>query len=202
MIRNAEQLAVRFPQARVHIYIAPDVPDTIRTTLAAMPNVNIYPVDQKSGSAGMFDRFMAIDEPDCSVMFVRDADSRVHERDAACIEDFLASDKTLHIIRDHKYHWQPIMGGMWGIRKSGMTATMKEMLLSWTITDAYCNDQHFLQYNVYPLYKSNAIIHDRLATFKDETLTPFRVPIVNHLFVGQIHLIGEDGAEKIVCNKD
>ena len=46
------------------------------------------------------------------------------------------------------------------------------------------------------------MIHDRCSFFKDEILTPFRVPIIDHLFVGQVHQIEPDGADKLEYDKD
>ena len=188
MIINATQIIHRFPSPDVWVYIniASDVPDNIRERLSILPRVKLVPVERKPGSANMFDRFMTIDLPECDVLFVRDADSRVHERDAACIEDFLASDKQLHIIRDHRCHRSRIMGGMWGIRKSALIAlktSMCNLLNQWTIIPAYMNDQNFLSTVIYPLFLRNAMIHDRYEYFEPkDRLTPFRVREYNAVF--------------------
>ena len=46
--------------------------------------------------------------------YIRDADSRINERDRWCITEFLKSSKNYHIIRDHYWHKSLIMGGMFG----------------------------------------------------------------------------------------
>ena len=198
MICNAQQLAISFPAARVNVYIASDVPSDIYDILAAMPNVHLISVPRRPGSAGMFDRYRAIDEPDCDVMFVRDADSRVHARDIACIEDFLATpDKLLHIIRDHKYHTCKIMGGTIGMRKAAIgRKSMSERISTWINRDQYMMDQHFLVSEFYEALKPVALIHDRFGRYDStEKLTTFRVPIYDNLFVGQVHDYREDGSE-------
>ena len=63
----------------------------------------------------MFERFRAIEEAD--LVFFRDADSRMRERDRWCMAEFEKSDKSLHIIRDHFWHKSRIMGGAWGAKK-------------------------------------------------------------------------------------
>ena len=128
MIRNAEWIPKRFPQSRVQIYLADDVPSDICDRLRSLPSVKIIPVSRKIGIQPMFDRFLAIDDEDCSIMFSRDADSRVHERDAGCIEDFIASHKMLHIIRDHHYHSMEIMGGLFGIRKGALKHKIENII--------------------------------------------------------------------------
>jgi hypothetical protein len=201
MICNAAILQKRFPEACVCVYVADDVPKQIIDSLMTFSNVKLIHTEKKPGCSGMFDRFLTIDVSDCDIMFVRDADSRVHERDAACIEDFLASSNTLHIIRDHKYHTMPIMGGMWGIRKSGMAQTMKTMLESWSIHGDYGDDQNFLKINIYSLFCNDAMIHDRYHKFEDPGKhKEFRVPIINHLFVGQVHDF-KDGEEYVTFHE-
>ena len=49
-----------------------------------------------------------------SVTMSRDLDSRVTEREAAAVHEWLKSNKTLHSMRDHPWHTVPIMGGGWG----------------------------------------------------------------------------------------
>ena len=198
MIKNAEHIPRRFPGAEVWIYIADDVPAHIRDTLQSLPAIRLMDVPTHPGAFNMFYRFHAIDDMDSGIMFVRDADSRVHERDAACIEDFLVDEtKQLHIIRDNMYHRQYIMGGMWGMRKDN-TILISEKQKELQIKSAgYCDDQHFLRNNIYPRYVHSVMIHDDHHHI-DPTIprTPFRVPIVDHQFVGQVYTINEDGSDE------
>ena len=200
MIENARILHMRFPDARIQIYAADDVPTDILQHLSDMPRVKIQREANKRGILNMFDRFKAIDDPDCSIMFVRDADSRPHDRDIACIEDFLQSKKSLHIIRDHLYHGPiAIPGGLWGIRKSGLREPMRVTLAKWLRSTTRLvkkgDDQTFLRDRIYPLLKSNAMIHDRIRRLKGEIYTPFRVDIQGRLFCGQVHRYDASGVE-------
>lgn len=200
MIKNAEYIPRRFPGAEVWIYIADDVPQYIRSSLQYLPSVRLIDMSRKQDRMNSFDRFMAIDEmSDNSILFVRDADSRVHERDATCIEDFIADPtKKLHIIRDHRWgHIQHIMAGMWGIRKD--TQLSMKRLIEKYITDTshiYFGDQIFLRDAVYPAYIHSAMIHDDFYLIDGHLpRTPFRVPVINHAFVGQAYDITEDGGD-------
>ena len=43
------------------------------------------------------------------------------------------------------------------------------------------------------------MIHDRNNRHEPiEKHTPFRVPIINHLFIGQVHDYDKDGVEKLI----
>jgi hypothetical protein len=198
-LANAEIIGKRFPDALMFIYTADSVPTDIQDKLRSLPHVRIIPVPSREGSLGMFDRFLAIDSSDCDVMFVRDADSRVHDRDAACIEDFLA-DKTklMQIVRDHKYHQNRISGGIFGLRKSALIKPMTTFIAeSKFYKPAYGSDLHFLESTFYrqPLL-SQTQIYDRFDRFEPMSFhRPFRVPITNNLFIGQVHLFREDGTE-------
>ena len=198
MIENATILSRHFPDARVQIYAADDVPTEIIRRLSEIPQVRIVRVPRKKGILNMFDRFTAIDDPDCSLMFVRDADSRPHARDIACMEDFIQSDKLLHIIRDHYWHGLiHIPGGLWGIRKIALNERMsikierwlnnKRTLIATNSQTVKNDDQLFLKKTIYPL-KSRAMIHDRTGTFEPaDALTPFRVEITDRMFCGQVY---------------
>jgi hypothetical protein len=191
MIENARILNQTFPDARVQIYYADDVPNETVNALSQMTNVNLINVRNKPGIQNMFDRFASIDDPECSVMIVRDADSRPHARDIACIQDFLSSDKLLHIIRDHQYHTHPIMGGLWGIKKKAIGEPMNAMIERWVDGKSlfpYSADQDFLALSVYPNLVDQALIHDRFGRREPaHRLTAFNVPITNNLFCGQVH---------------
>jgi len=199
MIENARILNKTFPNATVQIYVCDDVPNDIIETLKTISTVNLIYISRKEKCLNMFDRFHVIDEPDCDIMFVRDADSRVHERDIACIEDFIKSDKSLHIIRDHHYHRTQILGGLWGICKSVLSEPMKITIQNWLkdkVIDDRGTDQIFLHETIYQLFKNDAMIHDRYKFYEPRSmLTPFRVEIKNGLFCGQVHNYDSNGKE-------
>jgi hypothetical protein len=116
MVENIKIINSKFPNARIQIYIADDVTINIKNNISKLPNVKLIHVNNKEGIKNMFDRFEAIDDPECSIMFVRDADSRIHDRDAACIEDFINSNNNLqelvcyamefHLHQDHQEQYQ------------------------------------------------------------------------------------------------
>jgi len=206
MIENVKLLETAHPDARIHIYIADDVLLETKITLMTYPNVKLIDVQRQPGIKNMFDRFLAIDDPECTIMFVRDADSRVHSRDLACIEDFINSDKLLHIIRDHTWHGTPILGGLWGIKKAALAYSMKTLIDDWirSKTDYPKSlDQDFLKEVIYPYHRPNALIHDRVGFYEPPAdLTPFRVAIKDALFCGQVHRYDSEGREYVEFDPD
>jgi len=62
-------------------------------------------------------RFLALDDPDINVTIFRDCDSRVGERDAQAVREWLNSGLPMHRMHECKEHWNAqVMGGMWGMR--------------------------------------------------------------------------------------
>ena len=207
MVINARQISARFPDARIQVYIADDVPADISDRLSSFPNVRLIHVKRLTDTQNTLDRFNALDE-ECDVLISRDTDSRVHDRDAACIEDFLASNKLLHIIRDHRCHGVRILAGMWGLRKRALTQPIQPIIQSWLASHGnpsrYGCDQMFLAHVIYPALVGQAMIHDSKGHFRqnESELQPFRVPIIGKLFVGQVHDFNEAGEEFLECEAE
>jgi hypothetical protein len=117
----------------------------------------------------MFWRFMIADNPLIERFIVRDADSRLSEREAAAVEEWIKSDKILHIMRDHQAH-QLIPGGMWGAqwrRDNWAAPEMSKLIAEFVGTDhaneeqrKYGADQEFLRTKVWPWAKNSVIQHD------------------------------------------
>jgi hypothetical protein len=102
-----------------------------------------------------------------------------------------------HIVRDHKFHTERVMGGSFAIRKNSIIKSVSNILKFWKITPNYGNDQHFLAAMIYPRLFRKMLVHDRYEIHHLEApfRVPFKVPIVDRLFVGQVHEYDEAGNE-------
>jgi hypothetical protein len=161
MFQNIYLIARYFPDWKVYLYTAPDVDTGFLDQLQQYPNVVLRPTG-KLGIINMMERFFAIDEPDVEVMFVRDADSRVHWKDRWAINDFLSKPSFVaHAIRDHEEHTANMMGGMWGIRKSsGLNmARQYKAYLDNPVDHGFGADQSFLVRYVYPYVRNRLLVH-------------------------------------------
>lgn len=104
------------------------IPTPIRQALETFDNVQLRegpPTTFMHPAFGpdpqkMMWRFLPASQEDIEVVIFRDADSWLSYRELVCVDDFIKSDKNLHIIRDHCYHGHKIMGGMWGIKKGAL----------------------------------------------------------------------------------
>lgn len=114
----------------------------------------------KSDWTLMLDRFGSILKPDIDVMISRDADSRLTSREKAAVDEWLASDKGVHVMHDHPHHSVPMLGGMWGCKR-GAIPGLKDLLASWPGEDRWQTDQEFLTQKVWPLVKHDTMNHDQ-----------------------------------------
>ena len=191
LLENIELIHKHFPAAYIYIYVGNDVPDSFVIELRLRKNV-ILRFTKEAGPKNMIHRFFAIDEPEVDIMFVRDADSRVHWKDRWAIQEFLnAPGVALHIIRDNPEHTTAIMGGMWGMRKTdgiNIRALYNEYISVPQKNHGVGLDQNFLIECVYPRLLSNMLIHSS-QSWKHrsiETLVPFPFAYTNDIYCGRI----------------
>lgn len=199
LLRNIELIHEQFPDFFIYIYIGNDVPDYLIEQLKNEKNVKLIFTDE-TGMVNKLYRFFAIDDNDVDIMFVRDADSRVLERDASTIHDFLQSDKLFHIVRDHPNHFHRIMACSLAIKKPLLNQPIRSIFNEYRKhyeVNTFWNDQDFLAAVFYPHVLPVAMIHDDLQTFEPYNMkTTFKVPIKDGLdFVGQVYLFDENGQE-------
>jgi hypothetical protein len=198
MHENIKIITEKFPEFLVIIYYGKN---TQIEQYKHYHNVILIPGNYKDNQL-MLDRFCPIDHPQVKVMFVRDADSRINERDEWCIREFLASPKLFHIIRDNLNHQIGILGGLWGM-KQGCIPRFNMRRYVDTYVNIYNNkqgfDQYFLNEIIYLKIIDNALIHGSIKMSEKET--PIPIPFKKeHIFCGQSIEYDINGAEYHNCN--
>ena len=177
MTRNLRSIQQRFPDFHVFIYCGRSVPSEYIAVYESFSQVRIEWVPHDDASLMVW-RFFPIDLPEVKCMFVRDADSRVNDRDEWCVRAFMkAEGKWLHIIRDHYWHQTKITGGMWGMKRGASQPCIRQWYEKWIEAKKmglakYDDDQKFLQDMVYPQFKaSERLIHSNIVGHVGETIT-------------------------------
>lgn len=138
---------------------------------------------------GIFWRHEVMQDIAVERFIIRDADSRLSIREKICVDQWIESGKTLHIIRDHPHHGHRVMGGMWGGINKEMSdfdfhKKIKEFTEKYQSSKKRGRDQKFLAMYVYPLYKHSMIVHDDRHFFKDEN--PLPIKNKSDHFIGEI----------------
>jgi hypothetical protein len=203
LLKNIRIIEEKFPDWEAWIYCGDEISEDICFSLHDFPFVRLLPT-HASGMVNKFYRFFAIDDPSVEICIIRDADSRIYERDEACIKDFLESDRLTHIIRDHPNHHHKMMAGMWGIRREAIQQCLQGSRIRtlfeywkqiWN-SDKFWSDTEFLCQMLYPQLVQNALIHDETQHFEPPHMKrPFQIPLTNDDFIGQVYEFSNDGTE-------
>ena len=110
-------------------------------------------------------RFLVSDDPNVDYFICRDADSRLNCQELLAVEDWLRSGKPFHAMRDHVYHMELILAGMWG----GMAGVLPEVRTLIFGHPQFFNsrfgDQAFLMNVVWPLVRDQMLVHDSYYRF-------------------------------------
>ncbi len=188
-IRNAKDALIFYPDFECWFYVHEEsVPNNIIRELLLMPNVKVF---LKKGNLQsckpMMWRFEAIDHPEVELMLSRDTDTRFLLREKLAVEDWIDSNKPFHIMRDHPYHENKIMGGMFGTRKIetiGLWSSLFPLVNQYSHRDY---DQDFLRDHIYPHIKEAdcSVIHTSFNKYENHAID-FPIPYDN-----EYHFIGE-----------
>ena len=163
---NIELCKQFYPDWICRIYYDYTVPHNILNKLKEK-NIELVSAEGKQHYRRMW-RFYAYDDAD--IFISRDIDSHITEREKSAVDEWLHSNKSLHIMRDHPHHRNKIQAGMFGIKKSQNLHNLKQKCLD------YCNtsqnhlsmDEKFLD-NIYPLFVNDMIVHDDNNIHADKT---------------------------------
>ena len=178
-IRNAELAKEIYPDWICRYYLGKSVPFQTIQELTKFDNTEIFIMNEPGNWTGMFWRFYPASDLDVHVMISRDTDSRLNWREKAAVDEWLASDKDFHIMRDHPQHATEILGGMWGVRNN-LLPNMVGMINDYIKGDFWQVDQNFLKEKIYPAIINNRIVHDEYFEKK-----PFPTQREPKRFVGQ-----------------
>lgn len=176
---NAESIIDVYPGWIARFYIGSSTPSNVANKLEKLGSEVVH-INEPGDWKGMFWRFYPAGEEDVEVMLSRDTDSRLTFREKSAVDEWLASDKDFHIMRDHPAHNTAIMGGMWGAR-GNVLKDIKRMIDEYQKGDFWQVDQNFLREKIYPLVKDNAFVHDEFFEKK-----PFPTTRQNYEFVGDV----------------
>lgn len=177
-----------YPGWSVRFYVDASVPGQVTSLLRYhAADVREAPADWPARSHGLFWRFLVEDDPDVDVYLVRDADSILNIKERVAVEDWLASGRAFHVMRDYPVHSELILAGMWGAHR-GNIGDMKGRVARYLrnapkrLNDK-TTDQLFLRTEIWPIVRQSVLMHDdqfdfgTLTRFRDE----FRLPSNRHI---------------------
>ncbi|MCP1659815.1 tetratricopeptide repeat protein [Neisseria perflava] len=173
-VMNAQISKDIYPDWVCRFYVDDSVP-AYTTDRLKQYGAEVVLVDEAAKSwPGTMWRFLAINDPEAAYVVFRDADSVVSQREAGAVNEWLASGKLFHTMRDSGSHTELVLAGLWGA-VAGAVPDMRgkiEKFLSGKVESRHFADQYFLRSNIWPYIKQSLRAHDRLFGFYDATDFP------------------------------
>ena len=129
---------------------------------------------------GTFWRFLVADDPDVDRYIVRDADSVVNIRECVAVQEWLASDRHFHVMRDNYDHGELILAGMWGGVRAALPPVgpwARRYLASRTDLPGRTADQEFLRDQLWPTIRTSVMTHDSQFAFGERRDFPATWPL-------------------------
>ena len=168
-IKNAQIKKEVFKDWEMWVYHNDTVPQNILDTLSEL-NVKLIDTKENNGFFGSLWRFYPITEPNVEYFISRDCDSRISLRDETAVNEWIQSDKTFHILRDHPIgHGWPINAGMWG-SKGNSIPNFKDLMVNYLThnnrTDDKSIDQCFLRDVIHPIATTSLLLHDEYFNYE------------------------------------
>jgi len=178
-VKNAQLIEKFYPGWEGWFYCGKSVPQDIIEALE-LEGAKVILREEQGDWTGMFWRFEPIAHPEVEVMLSRDTDSRLSQREATAVSEWLASGLLFHVMRDHPAHSTEILGGMWGARKP-ILGDMIHLINAYSKGNFWQVDQNFLKKIVWPRVSYTTKTHDEF--FAKQPFSTFRK---DYEFVGDV----------------
>ena len=160
-VRNALLIPEIYPGWVARFYVGDGVPASATERLTTL-GAEVVPRDGPSGLGdGLFWRFEAACDPAVARFLIRDADSIVNTQERAAVDEWLASDRYFHVMRDWWTHTDLMLAGMWG-GCGGVLPELAELRARFAPDrlETLNVDQDFLRLMVWPAARASCLIHD------------------------------------------
>jgi tetratricopeptide (TPR) repeat protein len=172
-VRNAIAAHYLYPEWRCRFYVDESVPKRVTDRLLN-EGANVVRVGGlPAGRFGTFWRFLVADDEAVDRYLVRDCDACLNLRERAAVDEWLASGRHFHVMRDGMTHTEPMLAGMWGGVRGALPPIQEEII-------AFCReaplgrtvDQVFLRERAWPTVRQSVLAHDSQFSFRDSQPFP------------------------------
>lgn len=176
-LENVRDAAKFYPEWQVVFHTHKDVPEDAINKLRGYKNAKVKIFSGEANWKFSLTRFLPFLDENVEYFISRDCDSRFSKREVDAVNEWLASGKLCHTMKDHPCHYNyPLLAGMTGFRNPCLF-DFAAMLEGYENADYYHYDQDFLRDVVLPFYKNSVICH---------TKDNFPSPREENRFVGQV----------------
>jgi hypothetical protein len=182
-IVNAKEVKMFYPGWVARFYVGKSIQVDVKRELRSL-GAQVVTCDLPENNLSTLWRLYAFADNDVDVVLIRDTDSRFSFREVSAVNAWLDSKKDFHIMRDHPYHTERMMAGMWGAKTRALKGFM-QIMEQFHKEDLYGVDQFFLRKVIYPRAKKSACIHDSFFRY-ERNAQPFPSARNGGAFVGEV----------------
>lgn len=186
-VHNARAAPYLYPGWRCRFHVDGSVPAaTLQALRAAGAEVREMPASLPAARWGTTWRFLVADDASVARYLVRDADSVLNVREAAAVQQWLASGRHFHVMRDHFDHSELVLAGMWGGVR-GALPPLQPLAQAFLHQDSQAQartaDQEFLRERLWPSIRQSVLVHDSQFAFGERVDFPAHaaLPPGNHV---------------------
>ena len=162
-LTNAAEVPIALPGWRARFYVGRDVPAEVCDELTALGAELVHGQHVVPNIPPPMWRFLVHDDAAVDRYLVRDCDSRIGAREVSAVDGWLNGGRGFHVMRDHVFHHDLILAGMWGGTARcafAMAAEAEAFFEARGPESRYGVDQIFLAERIWPLVRDNLVSHD------------------------------------------
>lgn len=189
---NAAKLDDVYPGWLMRVYYDNTVPASVIHTLAQNPNVELVNMAGSPIQNKMMWRFCVVEDTGVDMYVVRDIDSHISAREKHAVDEWIASRKRYHVMRDHPSHCNYAMsGGMWGGKYDSTLHTIFKEQFARFNRQAYLLDMNLLNAHFWNHVKHDVLVHDSFQLTHHGACQPFPRRRVGAEHVGSVIIDGK-----------
>jgi len=185
-IINVREAKVYYPGWVCRFYCDETVSKSVRFRLTQSGAEVVMMPKPERWTDGLFWRFLVMDDDSVDRFLIRDCDSIVNSREAAAVDEWIASNKYFHLMRDSFNHTELILAGMFG----GVQGIIPDIsgkihhFQSQKYAIQTHLDQDFLRKVVWPTFSQSLCSHDRCFGFFQAKPFPANTELPDDRHVG------------------
>lgn len=190
VIRNIMLQPIHFPTWTFRVYLEkptpgndstktlcyPAIPDYFSFKLERLPVQIAYVNTQDTKVDPSLWPALGMEDESVDYLLVRKPTSRLSDRDAAVVHEWMNSGKVVHVIRDHPKHTQnKIVPGLWGVNARKLRTIMSGQIR--VLLETSINETEFLNRVFWPEVTNRTFCHDSL--IESDRCNPFPIHAIN-----------------------
>ncbi len=173
-VRNSELQKKFYPGWTCRFYASSELPERIARALEQNGAEIVIMNDDELREVPQSCWNLLAATADVEVCLMRTTDSCFGWRERRMVDEWLASGKSFHIIRDHRgFSHAPIASGSYGVR-GGCLPNVRELIKR---RPTYASDEYFLQGEIYPIAAGDVLIHCDFLRLPGEEVVPTSPPL-------------------------